>query len=66
MQELKIEVRVRDEKRRDEACAKWSTVKRVSREGEGGYEVLWGEKKPDGKQNKGKTQGKEEDEKQRM
>lgn len=26
MQQLKIEVRVRDESRRDGACAKWSTV----------------------------------------
>ncbi len=28
MQQPKIEVRARDERRRDEACAKWSTVER--------------------------------------
>lgn len=57
MQQLKIEVRVRDERRRDEACAKWSTVGRET-------EVL-SEKKPDGKQNKGKTQENEERRKMR-
>lgn len=61
MQQPKIEVRVRDETRKDEACAKWSTVR------EREYEVLWG-KKPDGKQNKGENTrkgGKEGDERRR-
>lgn len=48
MQQPKIEVRARDERRRDEACAKWSTVER---EREKYFERG---KKPDGKQNKGK------------
>lgn len=30
MQQPKIEVRARDERRRDEVCAKWSTVERES------------------------------------
>lgn len=77
MQQPKIEVRARDERRRDEACAKWSTVERErgmregKRDRERGYEVLWEKKKkkkPDGKQNKGKAQEKwrrEEDERRR-
>lgn len=48
MQQPKIEVRVRDERRRDEACAKWSTV-----EGEREYEVLC-EKSQMGSRTKGK------------
>ncbi len=34
MQQPKIEVRARDERRRDEVCAKWSTVERGERERE--------------------------------
>lgn len=51
MQQPKIEVRARDERRRDEACAKWSTVERErgmregKRDRERGYEVLWEKKK---------------------
>lgn len=44
MQQPKIEVRARDERRRDEVCAKWSTVEREEREKARGvdrvYEVL--------------------------
>jgi len=35
MQQLKIEVRARDERREDEVCAKWSTVERAERERQG-------------------------------
>lgn len=64
MQQPKIEVRARDERRRDEVCAKWSTVERERERGV--YEVLWGGGgEPDGKQNKGKAQENEERRKMR-
>lgn len=40
MQQPKIEVRARDERRRDEVCAKWSTVERGKRERGRAYKVL--------------------------
>lgn len=40
MQQPKIEVRARDERRRDEVCAKWSTVERAERERERGRESV--------------------------
>lgn len=52
MQQPKIEVRVRDESRRDGACAKWSTVQGGEREREsikyfeGGEKTRWGEAVP--------------------
>lgn len=64
MQQPKIEVRARDERRRDEACAKWSTVERergmreTGREGMKYFEKKKKKRKPDGKQNKGKAQEK--------
>lgn len=42
MQQPKIEVRARDERREDEVCAKWSTVER------GGMKYFQ-KKKPNGK-----------------
>lgn len=66
MQQPKIEVRARDERRRDEVCAKWSTVERGERERD--WECMKHfeeEKKPDGKQNKGKAQENEERRKMR-
>lgn len=64
MQQPKIEVRVRDERRRDETRAKWSTVVR-ERAREREWSTLSGGKKPDGKQNNGENTrkwGKEKDE----
>lgn len=50
MQQPKIEVRARDERRRDEVCAKWSTVERGKRERERErIKYFEGGKKPDGK-----------------
>lgn len=64
MQQPKIEVRARDERRRDEARAKWSTVERGASERQGEC-MKHCEKKPDGKQNKGKAQENEERRKMR-
>lgn len=66
MQQPKIEVRARDERRRDEVCAKWSTVERGERErGSVSVKYFEGKKKPDGKQNKGKAEENEERRKMR-
>lgn len=68
MQQPKIEVRARDERRRDEVCAKWSTVEG---ERETAYEVLCGKREREGEKKarweveqreSRRKRGKEEDE----